>query len=59
MKCDLQTKLQAVFEKPSQSLKNELRMEAEEQLYSNFLPSEDKALLNQVRNANSSDFSTT
>ena len=56
MKCDLQTKLQAVFEKPSQSLKNELRMEAEEQLYSNFLPSEDKALLNQVRNANSSDF---
>lgn len=56
MKCDLQTKLQAVFEKPSQSLKNELRREAEEQLYSNFLPSEDKALLNQVRNANSSDF---
>ena len=52
MRVDLQTKLQAVFAKPSSPLKGE----AEEQLYHNFLPQQDKLILNEIRTAKSDDF---
>jgi exodeoxyribonuclease-1 len=52
----LQAKLQAVFDKPPQASTDSSRNQAEEQLYHNFLPPQDKPLLEQIRTAKAQDF---
>lgn len=52
MGVDLQVKLKAVFAQQQHPSKGE----AEEQLYHNFLPRQDKPLLDQIRTAKSDDF---
>ena len=56
MKVDLQAKLQAVFDKPPRAFTDGSRNQAEEQLYHNFLPPQDKPLLEQIRTAKAQDF---